>query len=181
MSDKYESVKQQALVLLKQSGFPVTDKELESAAVNDFGLDNIEEEGFVLIDLLRTDRVRTNLMIMLPYQTLPQHMHPHYDGPNGKEETIRVLQGQTKVYVEGEPNNPNMIIPKGKGDYYTARHEINLEVGEQYSVPPTVKHWFQAGPEGSVNIAFQNRVNEDYNEFYDPESAGCKISNEALN
>ena len=180
MNTHYESIKQQALELLRQSGFPVTQAEIESATVNDFGLNNVDEEGFVLIDLLRTDRVRTNLLIMLPNQTLPQHMHPHYQGQNGKEETLRVLLGDTKVYVEGEPNNPAIHFPKGKEAYYTARHEIHLKVGGQYSVPPAVKHWFQAGPQGSVNIAFQNRVNEDYNKFYDPASVVCKISNENL-
>ncbi len=180
MTEKYAKIKSQALELLHKSGFPVTDKELASAQVNDFGLNNIKEEGFVLIDLLRTEKVRTSILIMLPNQTLPQHMHPNYNSDNGKEETVRVLWGETKVFVEGEENYSKINFPKGKEAYYTARHEINLKPGEQYSVPPTVKHWFQAGPQGSVNIAFQNRVNEDYNIFYDPESDGCKISNENL-
>jgi len=175
-----EIMMMQALDMLKKTGFFVTDKELEKASVTDFGLDNLDEEGFVLIDLLRTDFVRTNLMILMPNQTLPQHMHPAYGGTKGKEETVRVLYGQTKIYIEGEQNNLDVLIPKGKVNYYTALKEIKLEVGEQFSVPPNVKHWFQAGPDGSVNIAFQNRVNEDNNIFYDPESAGCKISNEEL-
>ena len=170
----------EALALLNKSGFKLTKNELESMEANDFGLNNFDEEGFFLIDLLRTDRVRVNLLILLPNQTLPQHLHPSYENERGKEETIRVLYGETKVYVEGEQNNTKIKIPYNKDLYYTSRHEIHLNTGEQYSVKPNTKHWFQAGSQGSVNIAFQNRVNEDYNIFYDPESIGCKISNENL-
>lgn len=178
--DKSHALKLEALDLLKKSGFNLTEAEINSMEANDFGLNNFEKEGFFLIDLLRTDRVRTNLLILLPNQTLPQHLHPSYEGELGKEETLRVLYGSTKVYIEGEENNPNILFPEGKAEYYSARHEIRLKINEQYSVPPNTKHWFQAGEEGSVNIAFQNRVNEDYNIFYDPKSIGCKISNENM-
>lgn len=40
---------------------------------------------------------------------------------------------------------------------------------------PGIKHWFQAGPEGSVNMTFQNRVDETRNIFDDPDSEGCPI------
>jgi D-lyxose ketol-isomerase len=176
-----DELKRQAYELLEKSGFSLTHSELSSMEANDFGLDNFEEEGFFLIDLLRTDRVRVNLLILLPNQSLPQHLHPSYEDEEGKEETLRVLYGETKVYVEGDENNPEIRIPENKEPFYTSRHEIHLKLGEQYSVSPNTKHWFQAGPNGSVNIAFQNRVNEDHNVFYDPESAGCKISNENLN
>ena len=179
--NQMNELKEKATALLKKSGFILTESELASLEANDFGLNNFEEEGFFLIDLLRTDRVRVNLLILLPNQSLPQHLHPSYENENGKEETIRVLYGETNVYVEGEENNPNIKIPVNKDAYYTSRHEIQLKIGEQYSVRPNNKHWFQAGKQGSVNIAFQNRVNEDYNIFYDPESIGCKISNENLN
>lgn len=175
-----EEMLKKAMLLLKNSKFPITKKEMSLAEVNDFGLKNLDEEGFVLIDLLRTDFVRMNLIILLPNQTLPMHKHPLYNGSKGKEETIRVLYGNTKIYVEGECNNSKIIIPKNKNSYYSARHEIALEKGEQFSIPPNIMHWFQAGSEGSVNLAFQNRVDENQNIFYDPESIGCKISNQNL-
>ena len=34
---------------------------------------------------------------------------------------------------------------------------------------------FQAGPAGSVNLTFQNRVDETKNIFDDPDSDGCPI------
>jgi D-lyxose ketol-isomerase len=165
------------LDLIQKANFPLTDEELKSLVVNDFGLDNLEEEGFGLIDLLRSERVRVNLVVLLPNQSLPEHLHPAYENEKGKEETIRVLYGTTRVFIEGEPDT-EINIPKGKEQWYTALKRIYLKVGEQFTVPAQVKHWFQAGENGSVNIAFQNRVNESHNVFYDPASDGCKISNE---
>jgi D-lyxose ketol-isomerase len=70
---------------------------------------------------------------------------------------------------------PGMLIPAGKDQFYTALQEIRLNPGEQYTVPPGVEHWFQGGREGSVNICFQNRVDETKNRFWDPQSFGCPI------
>ena len=163
------------LDLVQKANFPLTGEELKSFVVNDLGLDNLEEEGFGLIDLLRSERVRVNIIVLLPNQSLPEHLHQAYENERGKEETIRVLYGTKRVFVEGEPDS-EINIPKGKERWYTALRRINLQVGEQFTVPAQVKHWFQAGETGSVNIAFQNRVNESHNVFYDPASDGCKIS-----
>jgi D-lyxose ketol-isomerase len=162
--------------LIHRSGFPVTLREFEALEVNDFGLGNLPHEGFAFIDLLRSPRLRITLLVLLPNQSLPQHVHPPYEGEQGKEETIRVLFGQTKVYIKGEATNPAMAIPAGKTSYYTARLEIPIIAGEQYTVTPNIEHWFQGGPEGSVNICFQNRVDENRNLFWDPKSLGCPIS-----
>ena len=161
--------------LLRDSGFPITDAEREAMEISDFGLDNLRSEGFAFIDILRSTRLRITLIVLLPGQALPQHRHPPYDGEQGKEETIRVLSGQTKVYIEGNAAAPGMPIPQGKEPFYTARQEIRLNPGEQFTVLPNIEHWFQGGPEGSVSICFQNRVDETKNLFRDPESFGCPI------
>jgi len=166
---------QQGLELIRRVNFPLTQADWAEIKVNDFGLGDLRNEGFVFADLLRTDRVRVTLLVLLPHQTLPEHLHPLYDHEPGKEETLRCLWGETRIYVPGEPNNPAIRIPRGKEAYYTARHEIVLHPGEQFSVPPNTAHWFQGGPEGAVNLAFQNRVNEDHNLFTDPRSTGCPI------
>ncbi len=46
-----EDLKPLYLELINKSNFPVTEEELKSLIVNDFGLDNLKEEGFGLIDL----------------------------------------------------------------------------------------------------------------------------------
>jgi D-lyxose ketol-isomerase len=161
--------------LFRRSGFPFTDAEWEAMEISDFGLGNLRSEGFAFIDILRSARLRITLIALLPNQTLPQHVHPPYEGEPGKEETIRVLSGKTKVYIKGNATAPGLLIPAGKDPFYTARQEIFLIPGGQYTVPPGIEHWFQGGPEGSVNICFQNRVDENKNRFWDPQSFGCPI------
>ncbi|MEZ5275642.1 MAG: hypothetical protein R3F07_04605 [Opitutaceae bacterium] len=164
-----------ALDLLRHVEFPLTAADRAELKVNDFGLGDLRHEGFVFADLLRTDRVRVVILILLPRQTLPEHRHPPYPGESGKEETLRCLWGETRLYLPGEPNNPEILVPRGKDAFYTSRHEVILRPGEQYSVLPDVPHWFQGGPEGTVFLTFQNRVNEDHNIFTDPGSTGCPI------
>ena len=169
-----QSVVQQVKDLINKSGLVLSGAEWRELTVNDFGLGDIYTEGFAFVDILRTERLRITVIVLLPYQTLPQHLHPPYKGERGKEETLRVLYGHSKVYVEGTPAR-NINIPPGKDELYTARHEIALNAGEQYTVQPGVKHWFQGGPHGSVNMTYQNRVDETMNIFDDPKSLGCPI------
>jgi D-lyxose ketol-isomerase len=170
-----KTLQQEYVDLLRRSGFPITDAEWKAMEISDFGLGNLRSEGFAFIDILRSARLRITLIVLLPGQALPQHLHPPYDGEQGKEETIRVISGQTKVYIEGNAAAPGMPIPEGKELFYTARQRICLNPGEQYTVPPGIEHWFQGGPEGSVNICFQNRVDETRNLFRDSQSFGCPI------
>ncbi|MGA2362578.1 MAG: D-lyxose/D-mannose family sugar isomerase [Candidatus Aminicenantales bacterium] len=167
--------KRQAADLIRKSGFPLTEEEWQELQIDDFGLGHLFEEGFAFIDILRSPQLRVTILVLLPGQTLPQHLHPAYDQEPGKEETLRVLYGSTNVYIEGEPSNPRIHIPSGKTPHYTARQEIALTIGRHFTIPPMKEHWFQGGPQGSVNICFQNRVDETHNVFFDPRSSGCPI------
>ena len=168
-------VKQQARDLINKSGFVLSDKEWSQLAVNDMGLGDIASEGFAFVDILRSAKLRITVLVLLPNQTLPQHVHPPYDEEPGKEETLRVLYGRTKVFVEGRVSK-DVRIPTGKEKYYTAQQEIALDAGGQCTIAPGIKHWFQAGAQGSVNMTFQNRVDETRNLFDDPNSLGCPIT-----
>jgi D-lyxose ketol-isomerase len=170
-----KTFQQEYLDLFHRSGFPITDAEWNTLEINDFGLGNLRFEGFAFIDILRSARLRITLIALLSNQSLPQHLHPPYEGEPGKEETLRVISGQTMVYIKGKATDSEMLIPSGKEPFYTARQQIRLNPGEQYTVPPGIEHWFQGGPEGSVNICFQNRVDENKNRFWDPQSLGCPI------
>jgi D-lyxose ketol-isomerase len=168
----------QAKELIRKSGFPVTDAELTELRLDDFGLGRVLDEGFAYIDLLRTTRLRITLLVLLPGQTLPQHLHPAYRGEPGKEETLRVLYGATRIYVQGQASPAGIKVPSEKESFYTARREIALGSGQQYTILPGREHWFQGGAQGSVNICFQNRVDETRNVFFDPQSSGCPIGPE---
>ncbi|MCK4628895.1 MAG: hypothetical protein KAT56_07815 [Sedimentisphaerales bacterium] len=148
---------------------------METLTFNDFGLGNFRKEGFAFIDILRSAKLRITLLILLPGQTLPQHLHPPYDNETGKEETLRVIYGHTRVYVAGSDKNEGVKVPAGKEAYYTVFEEVGLEPGGQYSIKPGIEHWLQGGQDGSVNICFQNRVDEAKNVFLDSDSTGCQI------
>ena len=166
-----------AIAMVGKARFNLTEEEAGGFREVDFGLKNFAEEGVVLLDLLRTDRVRVTLLVLLPDQTLPEHLHPSYDAEPGKEESVRLLFGRVRIGMPGEPNYPGIRFPGGKEAYYTARHVVELNPVEQFTVPANTRHWFQAGSEGAVMLAVQNRVNEDFNQFSDPASDGCPIPN----
>jgi len=175
MDSRLESeIKEQARALIGRSGFPTTAEEMERLTVNDLGLGNAREEGFTYVDILLSPRLRISVLVLLPRQSLPQHVHPPYENDPGKEETIRVLYGECRLYVPGPANNPGAVIPSGKERYYTARHEIVLGRGEQYYVAPNVEHWFQGGEAGAVTLSLYNRADESKNVFYDPRSKGFR-------
>ena len=90
------TAKEEAQTLIRRSGWVLTEQEWQALSVNDFGLGNVLMEGFAFVDLLRSPRLRTTLLVLLPKQTLPQHMHPPHEGEEGKEETIRVIHGQAQ-------------------------------------------------------------------------------------
>jgi len=73
-----EDARRQAVELIRESGFPVTEEEMSELRVEDFGLGRVFEEGFAFIDILQSSRLRVTLLVLLPGQTLPQHLHPAY-------------------------------------------------------------------------------------------------------
>lgn len=174
-AEQIKTIRDQVSGLINKSGLILSEAEWSQLTINDFGLGDFYKEGFTFIDILRSPQVRVCLLVLLPNQTLPQHVHTEYEGEaEGKEETLRVLFGHTNVYIEGACES-EVQAPEGKEDFYTAMKEIPLDAGGQFSIPPTVKHWFKAGPEGSVNMTFQKRVDETKNIFDDPDSTGCPI------
>jgi D-lyxose ketol-isomerase len=45
---------------------------------------------------------------------------------------------------------------------------VILKPGEQYTLAPNTKHWFQAGPEGAVASEFSTRSTDENDIFSDP-------------
>ncbi|MFN2222378.1 MAG: D-lyxose/D-mannose family sugar isomerase, partial [Candidatus Promineifilaceae bacterium] len=74
-----------------------------------------------------------------------------------------------RLYVELEPTpNPKATVPEGSEDYYTVFHEIELNPGEQYTIPPNTLHWFQAGPDGAIVSEFSSTSRDESDYFTDP-------------
>lgn len=166
--------KAQALVLLDRSGICISDKEKKNLKVLDFGLNHPAVEGAQLIDIVRSSKIRITILVLLPNQTLPEHMHPAYDGQSGKEEHVRILSGSMTVYRPGISTNFSGKIPIGKEQWYQNRNGIVLKPGDSLFVEPQIFHWFQAGESGCVSFGFYTAVDESRNIFSDP-SVSLKI------
>ncbi|PJN85505.1 D-lyxose/D-mannose family sugar isomerase [Bacillus velezensis] len=153
----------------QKAGIVLTDDEVEDIQIMDYGLDKLEETGLQLFIYVNTDRYCSKELVLFPRQTCPEHRHPPVGGEKGKQETFRCRWGKVYLYVEGEKTeNPSVLPPEEDKEYYTVWHEIVLEPGGQYTIPPDTKHWFQAGEEGAVITEMSSTSTDDHDVFTDP-------------
>ena len=158
-----------AKTYLDRAGIVLTPEEADHIEIADLGLGEFTQTGLALVVYVNTDRVCAKELILLPGQTCPQHMHPAVQGKPGKEETFRCRWGTVYLYVPGGPaEKPASRPPQGSEAHYTVKHEICLRPGEQYTLMPDTKHWFQAGPEGAIVSEFSTRSTDDEDRFTDP-------------
>jgi len=144
----------------------ITEKEKESVEVVDWGLDMLETMGLEIITYINTDRVCAKEMVLIPGQTCAEHWHVPTNGIPGKEETFRCRYGQVYLYVEGEKNVDEIkaTLPKSVVSVF---HEVILNPGDQYTIMPGVKHWFQGGPDGAVISEFSTKSTDETDQFTD--------------
>ncbi|MFM7320902.1 MAG: D-lyxose/D-mannose family sugar isomerase [Armatimonadota bacterium] len=152
------------------AGIYVTPAEVEAIETADFGLDRFEEIGLGVLVYVNTDRCCAKELAMWPGQTCPEHRHPPVGSDPGKEETFRCRAGTVYLYVEGTAaERAACAPPAGTEDTYSVWHEVALGPGEQYTIFPNTKHWFQAGPEGCVVSEFSTRSTDENDIFTDAE------------
>jgi D-lyxose ketol-isomerase len=160
---------QRAASMLKSSGIALTAHETQRIEVADFGLGELEAQGLELVTYVNTDRYCAKELLLFPRQTCPEHLHPPIGNEPGKMETFRCRSGKVFLYVEGEAAlSIQSIIPIGSESHYTVFHEVELHPGEQYTIEPGIKHWFQAGDEGAVVSEFSSTSRDEYDIFTDP-------------
>jgi len=154
---------------LQRAGIVLTDEERDHIEVATFGLDDLEREGLQLITYENNDRYCAKELVLFPLQTCPEHRHPPVGDDPGKKETFRCRRGTVYLYVEGEPTQSIAAsLPAGSEAHYTVFREIVLRPGEQYTIPPDTKHWFQAGEDGAVVSEFSSTSRDEYDIFTDP-------------
>jgi len=155
--------------MLDRVGIRLTGAEREQIEVAELGLGHVEQEGLELSVYVNTDRYCAKELVLFPRQTCPEHKHPPVGDDPGKMETFRCRSGKVWLYVEGEPTTrPKARVPQGKEDVYTVFHEIELNPGEQYTIPPNTLHWFQAGDEGAIISEFSSTSRDEHDIFTDP-------------
>lgn len=166
-------VKQYMLNTFSDASIKVTPEEIEKFEIADFGLDNLEKEGLLLLTYINTPLYCAKEMIMFPNQTCPEHRHPmREDGSEGKQETFRCRLGVVYLFVEGEKNIEEdfpVKPPKEKSQYYTAKHFIQLLPGQQYTIKPNTKHWFKSGSKGCIVSEFSSNSDDASDIFTDPQ------------
>jgi D-lyxose ketol-isomerase len=165
---EFAAAQSRAASIIRESGISVTDKELEKVEVADFGLSRLDKEGAQILTLVATDRIAVKIIVMFANQTIPEHWHPRVGEDPGKEETVRVISGNLRFYIPGEENMSEGFVPDGKEDFYTVRQELVLKPGEQITLQPGTKHWFQAGKESVLMYSFSTVARDVLDCFNDP-------------
>jgi D-lyxose ketol-isomerase len=157
-----------AAEMLADEGIRLTAEESENIEVAEFGLDELERTGLQLVVYVNTDRYCAKELVLFPGQTCPEHRHPSVFGERGKMETFRCRSGTVWLYVQGEPTPDfKAKVPEGSEEYYTVFHEIELNPGEQYTIPPDTLHWFQAAGEGAIVSEFSSTSRDEFDIFTD--------------
>ncbi len=153
----------------RHAGVPIRPDEKDGIAIVDFGLNQFEKEGMHLFTMACTSRYAVKALAHLPWQTEPEHWHPPVGDDPGKEETVRVLWGTCIFYLPGDTGIVEGKIPEGKKKVYTCRKELVLKPGDQITLEPGIKHWFQGGPEGAVIYTFSSTARDVLDGFSDPQ------------
>lgn len=167
---EYEEARNTTIEMLRKAGIVLTPEEEGRIEVADCGFGDLKTTGLQVITYINTDRVCAKELVLMPWQSFPEHMHPPVEGEPGKEETFRCRWGEVYLYVQGEPTpNPKGYPPAGREKYYRVKHEVVLCPGEQYTLHPNTLHWFQAGPQGAVVSEFSTRSRDDTDIFSDPD------------
>lgn len=159
--------RRQAADMIREAGIHITDKEADGIEVVDFGLSRLEKEGVQVLTLVQTGRVSVKVLALFPNQTEPEHWHPPVGSDPGKEETVRVISGTMYFYLPGENTFKEGFLVKGKEHCYTMRHELVMRPGDQVTLAPGVKHWFQARNEGVVMYSFSTIARDVMDQFTD--------------
>jgi D-lyxose ketol-isomerase len=166
----YRETCAKAVKYLEKAGIIITEAEKQAMEVAEYGLGELESIGLELIVYVNTDRCCAKELILFPGQTCPEHRHPPVGDDPGKEETFRCRWGKVYLYVPGTPaQKPQAIAPKGREEYFTVWHEVELNPGEQYTLAPDTLHWFQAGSEGAVISEFSTKSRDPEDVYTDPQ------------
>ncbi|MDR1538862.1 MAG: D-lyxose/D-mannose family sugar isomerase [Clostridiales bacterium] len=161
--------RKKALEYFDKASIALSPEEREGLEVADFGLGS-PGIGLQLVVYVNTERCCAKEMVLFPGQTCPEHRHPPLKAGEGKEETFRCRFGQAFLYVEGEKTNGiKALVPEIGRAHYTVFHEVILSPGDQYTIEPNVRHWFQAGVNGAIISEFSTKSVDEEDIFTDPD------------
>ena len=164
-----EHARERAVSMLERAGVVLTVPERENIEIVDFDLGELEQIGLQLVVYINNDRYCAKELVLFPRQTCPEHRHPPVQSDPGKTETFRCRWGRVWLYTEGEPTPHRKAQPPERSEsYFTVFHQIELNPGDQYTIPSDTLHWFQAGDDGAVVSEFSSTSRDDFDQFTDP-------------
>ena len=166
--EDYAAAQKRAATAILKSGIHITDEEAEKIEVADFGLSRLDIEGAQILTLVATDRIAVKIIVLFASQTIPEYWHPRLGEDPGKEETVRVVSGTVRFYIPGDESMREGFVPAGQENAYTVRHELILKPGDQITLQPGTKHWFEGGEEGAVMYSFSTVARDVLDGFTDP-------------
>lgn len=166
---QHQAAQDRAAEMIRNSGIGIRAEECAKIEVVDFGLSHLEGEGVQVLTLVQTERISVKVLVLFPNQTEPEHWHPPVGKDPGKEETIRVIWGTVYFYTPGNNNFEQGFLVKGKESCYTMRHETIMNPGDQITLQPGEKHWFQARNDGAVMYSFSTVARDALDQFTDPD------------
>ena len=167
---QYREAQKRALEYMLKAGVVLSEEEKQNIGVADFGLSDLEHQGGQILTFFNTDRISAKVIVLFPWQILPEHWHPQLGNDIGKEEVMRVRWGEVYLYMPGVPTpNPRAKIVPEEKKHFTVWHEIILRPGDQYIIPPRAVHWFQAGEEGAVIDDYSSAARDLQDGFTNPE------------
>jgi len=158
-----------ALTMIEAAGIHMSETERVKVTVADFGLSRLKEEGIQILTMFDTERVAGKILVLFPYQTIPEHWHPAVGKDPGKEEIIMAISGDLYFYIPGKDTLKHGFVVAGKENCYSLRNEVVLLPGDQIILPPGTKHWFQAGQRGAIMYSFSTTVRDILDQFTDPD------------
>lgn len=166
---------QQTFNFLRQAEITLTDEEVNRIEVATFGLPDYPASGLQLLTYINSPRYCAKELVLFPRQTCPEHRHPPFEGTPGKQETFRCRWGEVYLFVDddsltqnGADGQPVCQVPEGSEAWYTCTRYVLLRPGEQYTIPPDTRHWFQAGDKGAVVSEFSSESRDELDIFTDP-------------
>jgi D-lyxose ketol-isomerase len=163
-------LRKRAVKFLEKAHIVISPKEKSTVEIADFGLNDITNIGLELVVYENNDRYCAKELILFPRQICPEHRHPPLSEKNiGKQETFRCRWGKVYLYTEGEKAiKPKAKVPQQYQQYMTVWHEVVLNPGDQYTLPPNTLHWFQAGDAGAIVSEFSSTSDDASDIFTDP-------------
>lgn len=165
-----EEKQKEAAAFTRAHGIVLTEEEEKRIEICDYELGDYDRIGTAIVIYVNTDRCCAKEMILQPWQLCPEHWHPALQDNPGKEETFRCRFGEVFLYVPGDPAaQPLGRVPESRRDRFTVWHEIHLLPGQQYTMRPNTKHWFQAGSDGAIISEFSTHSVDKSDIFTDPD------------